>query len=39
MTETSRGDVLDHVYEALSDSDPGRSKRIDWARRAGGEVR
>ena len=39
MTETSRGDVLDRVYESLSGTEPDRRKRIEWAIQAGGEVR
>lgn len=39
MTETSRADVLDRVYESLSGPEPDRRKRVEWALQAGGEVR
>lgn len=39
MTETSKADVLDRVYESLSGVEPDRRKRIEWALQAGGEVR
>lgn len=39
MTKTSKADVLDRVYESLSDTEPDRRKRIEWALQAGGEVR
>jgi hypothetical protein len=39
LTETSRGDLLDRVYESLSGDEPDRRKRVEWALQAGGEVR
>ncbi len=39
MTQTSRSEVLDRVYEVLSGDEPDRRKRIEWALAAGGEVR
>lgn len=39
MTQTSKADVLDRVYESLSGVEPDRRKRIEWALQAGGEVR
>jgi hypothetical protein len=40
MTETSRGAVLDSVYERLAGAaEGGRRERVEWALQAGGEVR
>ena len=39
LTETSKADVLDSVYETLAGAEQDRSKRVQWALQAGGEVR